>query len=275
MTPVPSHILLMYSWRIAFPLDKVSSAALAYSTRRLSSAYTGKALRVRRSSDNAEQDIGFIDNELDTPDVETFAGAGDAFVVTWYDQSGNTRNLTQATAVKQPKIVSSGSIITRNTKPTILFDGTDDVLATGTIAALNQPETWFLAMTQITWTANDRIFDGDTDNVMRFLQSGTTPTVVLSSGVTLTASPDPALGTMDLMSSVLNGVSSSIRTNGSAEVTGDAGENDADGFTLGDRPTGSRAANVEVSEFLFYLSGLSAVDQTTVRDNINTFFSIY
>jgi len=38
----------------------------AYSLRKLRSAYTGSAIRVRRSSDSTEQDIGFVNNELDT-----------------------------------------------------------------------------------------------------------------------------------------------------------------------------------------------------------------
>ena len=36
----------------------------------------------------------------------------DGFVETWYDQSGNSRDATQATAGNQPKIVSAGSLVT-------------------------------------------------------------------------------------------------------------------------------------------------------------------
>jgi len=42
-----------------------------------------------------------------------------AFVSTWYDQSGNNRHATQTTASSQPLIVSSGSLVTENGKPTI------------------------------------------------------------------------------------------------------------------------------------------------------------
>ena len=104
-------------------LNDYSGAAAAYSLRLLDNTYSGNAIKVRRSSDNTEQDIAFVNNELDTATLETFAGAGDAFVTTWYDQSGNYYNVTQTTASKQPKIVSSGSTITTNSKPTIEFDG--------------------------------------------------------------------------------------------------------------------------------------------------------
>jgi hypothetical protein len=46
-------------------LDDYPNAAAAYSLRLLRTAYTGDAIRVRRASDNTEQDIGFV-NELDT-----------------------------------------------------------------------------------------------------------------------------------------------------------------------------------------------------------------
>ena len=39
-------------------LDTNPGASVAYSLRKLSSAYAGSAIRVRRSSDNTEQNIG-------------------------------------------------------------------------------------------------------------------------------------------------------------------------------------------------------------------------
>lgn len=109
-------------------LDKYSGAAAAYSLRQLSTTYTGDAIRVRRASDNTEQDIGFVNNELDTASLTTFCSGTNGFVTTWYDQSGNARNVTQATAANQPQIVSSGSVILDNGKPCLNFDGSDDIL---------------------------------------------------------------------------------------------------------------------------------------------------
>lgn len=93
-------------------LDTYTGAAVAYSLRKLRTAYTGAAIRVRRSSDNAEQDINFVGGDLDTASLLTFCGAGNGFVTTWYDQSGNANNATQATAASQCQIVSSGAVIT-------------------------------------------------------------------------------------------------------------------------------------------------------------------
>jgi len=102
-------------------LDTYSGAAAAYSLRQLSSTYTGNAIKVRRSSDNAEQDIAFVNNELDTASLESFSSGTDAFVTTWYDQSGNSVDITQTNASKQPKIVLSGSTITESGKPSVFF----------------------------------------------------------------------------------------------------------------------------------------------------------
>jgi hypothetical protein len=105
----------------ALLLDTYSGAAAAYSLRLLRTAYTGSAIRVRRASDNTEQDIGFVSNELDTSALTTFCSGTNGFVKTWYDQSGNARNATQSTAANQPQIVSSGNVIEVNAKSAITF----------------------------------------------------------------------------------------------------------------------------------------------------------
>lgn len=105
-------------------LDNYSGAGAAYSVRKLSSSYTGAALRVRRSSDNVEQDIGFVGFDLDTTALSSFVGAANGQVTIWYDQSGNGRNMNQTTAARQPQIVNSGVIIYRNSNISINFSST-------------------------------------------------------------------------------------------------------------------------------------------------------
>ena len=119
------------------PLDNASSVVGAWWLARLRTAYTGSAIRVRRSPDNAEQDIGFSGNDLDTVSLLAFAGSGSAYVKTVYDQSGNGRDLTQATAAKQARIVNSGSLDTINGKPCMVFDGSNDTYTTGSTVDLS------------------------------------------------------------------------------------------------------------------------------------------
>jgi hypothetical protein len=110
----------------SYILDTYSGAVVAFSLRKLSSTYSGSCIRVRRSSDNAEQNIGFVANILDTATLSSFVGSGDGFVTTWYDQSGNNRNAVQSSASFQNKIVSSGSLLTMTGKsiPLVKNNGT-------------------------------------------------------------------------------------------------------------------------------------------------------
>jgi len=105
-------------------LDDYPNAAAAYSLRKLRGSYNGSAIKVRRDSDQALQDIGFLANgELDTTTLESFCSGTDGFVHTWYDQSGNGNDATQTTAANQPQIVSSGSTILEGIKPVLSFNG--------------------------------------------------------------------------------------------------------------------------------------------------------
>jgi hypothetical protein len=109
-------------------LDLYPNAAAAYSLRKLRADYAGAAVRIRRSSDNAESDIGFLNNEFDSAAAQTFCGAGNGFITTWYDQSGGTDNIVNTTAANQPQVVSGGVVITQGGKATIQGDGSNDLL---------------------------------------------------------------------------------------------------------------------------------------------------
>lgn len=119
-------------------LDDYPSASVAYSLRKLRTAYSGSAIRVRRSNDNAEQDIGFSGNDLDTSSLTSFVGANNGFITTWYDQSGNANNATQATAANQAQIVASGTITTDPVSGKISSLWTNDSYALGSSITMTQ-----------------------------------------------------------------------------------------------------------------------------------------
>jgi len=123
-------------------LDLYPSAASAYSLRKIRTEYTGSCIKVRRTNLD-EIDIGFDEfGNLDTVVLLAFTGTSaldNGFVTTWYDQSGNARNLVQSTALNQPQIVSSGAIILENAKPCLKFDGINDTLRmTGTMPLIER-----------------------------------------------------------------------------------------------------------------------------------------
>lgn len=97
---------------------------IAYSVYKLSSSAT-LCMRIRRSSDNTEQDIGFVNNYIDTSAVSSFVGANSAYVVKWYSQIG-TNHLFTLAQNEQPRIVNAGTIHTdpSNGKVSMFFNGT-------------------------------------------------------------------------------------------------------------------------------------------------------
>ena len=138
---------------INFLLDDYPGATWACSLRKLSSSYTGYCIKVRRSSDNTEQDIGFVGEDLDTSALSSFCSGTDGFITTWYDQSGNSRNATQTTNANQPRIVLSGVIDTvsgiGSSTPAIKFDGSTDFLqfGSGLVSSFTQATAYTVAKT--------------------------------------------------------------------------------------------------------------------------------
>ena len=122
-------------------LDIYPSAHHAYSLRKLRTLYTGNSLRVRRTvgATTVTVDVGFDTTtgivSLNSP-IFTIVGGGTTlatnlgqfaaattqgysnpdlitinqsiFITTWFDQSGNARNPTQATPGQQPRLVNAG-----------------------------------------------------------------------------------------------------------------------------------------------------------------------
>lgn len=89
-------------------LDTYPNAAVAYSFRKLRAAYAGSAIRLRRASDDAEIDVGFLPTgAFDVFTAATHIAATTGHIVTWYDQSGNADNATQATEAQQPTYSAS------------------------------------------------------------------------------------------------------------------------------------------------------------------------
>lgn len=101
----------------------VSSAAYAaYGAQRVISGYSGPLFQLRRASDAATMDVS-PQTGGDYPDyaaVASWIGASSATVSTVYDQTGNGRNLAQATSANQPSFDLTQKI--GNVVP-ILIDG--------------------------------------------------------------------------------------------------------------------------------------------------------
>ena len=264
-------------------LDTYSGAAAAYSLRLLDSTYTGSAIRVRRSSDNTEQDIGFnVFSELDTFSLTAFAGTGDAFVKTWYDQSGSSNDTTQTTTASQPQIVSSGAVILENGKPAVSFDGVDDFMLSAlqftntdkTIQIVYTPEesaSYTFGILNINTITRARFYLQTGSATANFVEGN--PSVFNSVSSTQTQQ----LFYIDWTNSNYQ-FNFAVDGNTVQNATGNANTPVGVKYMLGainngaDAPFGSALGKYQ--EVIIYDSDESA-NRTGIETNINTFYNIY
>jgi hypothetical protein len=262
-------------------LDLYPSAAAAYSVRLLRTAYTGNAIRVRRSSDNAEQNIGFTAlGNLDTTALTTFCSGTNGFVTTWYDQSGNGYNATQGTAANQPQIVSSGSVLTTNGKPSALFDGTNDSLAT-TGTPFSATENTLISVSKLNSVTSSyrRLFCVGLYNSGRYLGSNTSTDDMLGifNNVVLTGFGGVAI-TQNVSIIYNNGTNGVLWQNGSQITTVTASDSSYGNKNI---YLGSDSAQLSgeswlgvAQEFIYYPTSQSS-NLSGIGTNINTYYGIY
>jgi hypothetical protein len=258
-------------------------AAAAYSLRKLRTAYSGACIRVRRSSDNAESDIGFNAGVLDTAALLSFVGAGNGFVVTWYDQQG-AFNVTQTSSTAQPQIVSSGSLITRSSLPAVKFDGSNDTLfRAGTILnqinisnfsvsnndVSNNNGTTFCS--SIITTSSLRVFCDRRTTLKRNL-------FITTAGGDFAADMSAFRNTVDirLLSSFVDASKNmSSFDDGATGGTDNFGSSFAsDGLRLGAQAFGVTFLNGTIQELILYNTNESA-NRTAIETDINTYYAIY
>lgn len=253
-------------------LDLFPNATVAYSLRKLRSAYSGNCIRVRRSSDNTEQNIGFVGNDLDTASLLTFCGAGNGFVTTWYDQSGNSNNATQTTALNQPQIVSSGSLLVINSKPCLTLSINNSGFSLGSTISVG--------------ASNYNSFVGKKDSAGNMLRALTSSTpdgyklmnsydnkyyIYAKSGSYLISNSADTTTSQILLTGMNSAGTMSIYKNASVVATTLNSYN----YTNSIGSIGFGASGIyRLQEAVFYNSEQST-NRTGIESNINTFYSIY
>jgi hypothetical protein len=268
-------------------LDTYPNAAVGYSLRKLRTAYTGAAIRVRRSSDNAEQDINFVGGDLDTSSLLTFCGAGNGFITTWYDQSGNGLNLTMTVAANQPRIVNAGVIETKGSENAIKFDGSNDYMTRTSLTALNSGNNY----SYFTISSNDLISNPNTvfttsvvnSRLENFIDTRTTGgayrnmLIQNTSALAYNADLSAANGSTNqrLLSGFVNGFSMSAfnngNTGGTATYTGSYTNNL---FEIGANRGFTRYLNGYIQELIIYPTDQS-LNRVGIESNINTYYTIF
>jgi hypothetical protein len=253
-------------------LDTYPGAAAAYSLRALT--YTQNVVRVRRSSDNAESD--FTATQVSDGTLTTFCGAGNGFVRTWYDQSGNSRHLQQATTASQLSIVTSGTLESDGGLPAIKsISGLKTLSVPWGIAPVNP--VLFLVHKITTaygfglsghWVdidnsgADNHFFPGLYN---AYFQSSGQPLYGSASGTLLNTRyleqfrHEGGVGTITLNNTTLGSNSFSLATPTNLLVGGSTFGYPATGF---------------IQELIIYSTG-TGVDATGAQSNINAHYAIY
>jgi len=272
---LPIHLGMVQSDFFFGLLDVYPNAAVAFSLRLLRRAYTGSAIRVRRASDNTEQDIGFVNNVLDTSSLTSFCSGTNGFVTTWYDQSGNGRNATQTTAASQPQIVSAGLVILNNTKPSIQFGVSGQTQLVSSTFSQTAPIRAFVNLKYNTTSSAGFAFDGlvvnqfriynETSTKLTFYAGGGEPTYVDATGVL------DKNYLVDVLSETAN---SRFQVNNISATNATGSTVTKTGVRLGANSVNFGTFRGFITEYVEYNSNQNT-NADGIKSNINTHYAIY
>lgn len=185
------------------------------------------------------------------PDLDYAAG-------TWVDRAAVALNLTQATGSKQPTL--SAALAELNSKYGVVFDGSSDIISTSAFTVA-QPFTIATLLRQVSWTANDFLWDLNSGAGGALIQRTATPRLTVyagSDGPFTTVLPVGRFG--HIVAKVNNTVSVLQQDGASQNSPATAGANTVAALYLGAAAGESAWGNVEFSEFLLYRGVVGTYD---------------
>jgi hypothetical protein len=276
------------------PLDIVAGAVVAYGQRALSAAKRGSALyTIRRSSDNTTQSFSSdaTTGAAPTASITSFIGAGNGYVTTWNDQSGNGKDTTQSTTAQQPRWLSSAN----GGKPGFsASSAANQFLATSATVPLNGTCSIFVVFKNNTGVNTSEYLLGEaaSSSGTGFLELGFFPADIATTlgdntsnnqaGDDFTWADDANYHLLD--GEIVFGANQAL-LDGPA-LTGSSNDNDSGGTPLlfaeklalfnGDaNADGSRAFDGVVQELLIYSPRInSSANRLSIRQNIATWYGI-
>ena len=260
-----------------------SGLAAAYSLRRVSSSYDGFAIEIQTGSDTLN--VGFDSfGNLDTSSLLSFIGSGNAYIRTWYDQSGNNNHATQFVTSSQPLIVSNGVIVTENGKPAIEFN-LGNYFDTPIKQTWNYLYNFNVYKPSLSNPANGKILS-DYNAFTDFIEIGTQneQSHIIARSTTsaglVTASGYTVANTQVLQHAFLSSPNVGTSINGFALITGsDATLGSVTNQTeirIGGRPANTSTYRYvgTIQEIILNSSNISS-SRGLIEDNINGYYNIF
>ena len=136
-------------------LDIYPSTLPCYALNKLKDSST-LANRVRNSVTNVETDIGFIDNDYDDVSLSTAIGANSGLVTTLYDQSVSN-DVRQATALRQPSIMTAGTLVTSGGKAALQGATSQGLGSVSNFSINSESEIWMFFVVDVSNIATNQI----------------------------------------------------------------------------------------------------------------------
>lgn len=246
--------------------DVVSGAIAYWSSGRAYSNATkgGNLIRVRRNSDNAEQDfVSLSTGALDSASLTTFLAATTGADVTWYNQI-SSNHITQATAGQQPVVNLSGlgSFVTAD-----FTAASTHALVSGSAISQTQPYTLVIVARTLLAAQNETFAETVNTVLHGYHSAAANETYIFAGGLVTATASDAAF---HAITPVINGASSNIYVDGTSNAVAPGGANLGAAITIGGRVTFPFQGRI--IEVAIYPVGFTGTQASNISSNIHSFY---
>jgi hypothetical protein len=253
------------------PLDQVPNATLAVGLRRLKSSYTGPCLRLRRTSDGAQRDFGFVGNDLDRNAITLWLAVSptnEAQCMTLYDQSGNGGDVFNYNAIYDYFDTIPILKFDANGKPILHFNANQTLY--NEYSNYYGPSYTAIYGANQTGGARERALSSYGNNWLLGYWKGLKGQAFYEGWVN---NPNiPADDNFYIYSGTGNGTTSQIYENGTLLASNSGGVQGPNGIELNGSGGYGENSDVNFTDVMLFNSVLSATDRSYVENSIRNYY---
>lgn len=183
-------------------------------------------------------------------------------VITWADQSGSGNDLTQATAGSRPIVLEDAAA----GKRTLLFDGVDDYLQSGTFGtAIPATSSIFVVVKANQQEGDQTIIDGISATNRQTIETGTGQKISIDQGLGTPAVGAADLGDYTVVAGIF-GPTDYVYANRDEKAAGNQGTQTLTGLTVGAQWDGSaKYLKGEIAEIIIFDESLNHGRRTQIE----------